>query len=143
MQLTTSRSEIQQLASDEISRILGETGVLIRPGDFPRWRPTVRTRGTIPGIPCELICVATEGNLGIFLTTSSDTFVLGKAFIGHVRHFSYLEEGKDEEGNVCLREKFGAPLPLFTSSSGKTYSGPRKPKAEKKKSARQQILDSI
>ena len=110
---TAERSLVQKLNQDELTRLMLEFGFTIRVKDFPNWRPTKRSMGTVPGVWEQVELIATDGLLGIFLNGTTEPI------FGHIQMF---------DGHVET---------LFTAEK-KT-----KVKKPKKLSRRQQILESI
>lgn len=89
------------------------------------WRPTVRSRGTVPGIPGALTLLATDGVAAYFLRDD------GGVLYGHVGHF---------DGKVA---------PLFSASTGtpvaQKVKRARKPKSKKtlERERRAKLIDDL
>lgn len=108
---------------------LEETGQTLPTKEAHKWRATVRTSGTIPGMPWGLICVATDGILGLFVGCGEGS---PKGFIGHVTSFKWnigteqkveFYDAKEKKFKQLTVEKSdGAPPPLYT----KPKHGPSK-----------------
>lgn len=114
------RESCAQLNRDSLVAVLAETGMTISAKDWNKWRPTKRTIGVIDGMPLRVTCVATDGNLGIFVTDAA-THILGAAFLGHTHRF----EWKDGEGEA----KLGPPPALHSIPKATS----EKPKVKKKR----------
>lgn len=108
------RSLIQKLNRDELTRLMLQYGFTIRTKDFPNWRPTKRSKGTVPGVWETVELIATDGLLGIFLNGTIEPIT------GHIQMFT---------GDVET---------LFTAES-KTKDKPK----VKKKSKRQLLIESM
>lgn len=135
---TILRDELAERMRNAMVGVLEETGYPIPAARFASWRATQRVRGTIPGMPCTVECVATDGNLGLFVPQADAGHGLGTAFLGHVHRFEWLSH-EGEDGPVY---KVGAPGPLYSLSLGDGA----KPKAKgrtRPRSLRQQILDDL
>ncbi len=125
---TIKRDEAARLNRDALSRVMEETGCCIAAHDFNSWRPVRRTRGAIPGMPVAVVCVATDGNLGLFVPVYTDGHNLGSSFFGHVHRFEW-SGGEDAE------LKQGAPLILFSvKQDGEMKAKKAKPKKPSLKS---------
>jgi len=111
------RSLVQKLNRDELTRLMLEFGFTIRAKDFANWRPTLRSKGSIPGVWEQVELIATDGLLGMFLNDQREPTV------GHIQMF---------DGDV---------KPLFSVQSKDKDTG--KTKKPKKLSKRQQFLQSI
>ena|SRR6266496_2806203 len=109
------RNLVAKLNRDELTRLMLEFGFTIRAKDFPNWRPTQRSKGSVPGVWEIVELIATDGLLGMFLNDNREPLV------GHIQMF----DGKVE--------------PLF-SVQNKTAGKVKKPR---KKSKRQELLDSL
>lgn len=112
------RSFVQKLNRDELTRLMLHYGFTIRAKDFPNWRPTQRVTGSIPGVWEFVEIIATDGLLGMFLNDRQEPL------IGHTHMFS-------ERDNI---------KPLFSIQKDNTKP---KVKKERKKSARQKLIDSL
>lgn len=110
------RSLVQKLNRDELTRLMLEFGFIIRAKDFPNWRPTKRSKGTVPGVWETVELIATDGLLGIFLNGTTEPIM------GHIQMFTGLVET------------------LFTLENKEKV---KKVKRERKKSARQKLIDSL
>lgn len=148
----SASADVAQLKRDEMSRILGRTGVLLRPDELSKWRPTVVTRGTIGGMPCAVTCLATDGNLAIFETSTAEGHTLGQYFLGHIQHFQwsesvvsmimYYDPVSRRHRMAKITKDSGAPGPLY--SMPKPERAERPPKARSKMAElKKKILDSI
>lgn len=113
---TIERDEVATANRDALVAVLGETGMTISASDFNKWRPTKRTLGCVPGMPVRVTCVATDGNLGLFVPVTLEGHNLGSAFMGHVHRF------EDGEGNI------GCPKTLFAVKGKETSGAGKKPK---------------
>lgn len=88
---TIEREEVARLNRDALVAVLGETNMQIASRDWNAWRPTQRVQGVIPGMPIRCECVATDGNLGVFVPLRAEGHNLGSAFVGHVHRFEWGE----------------------------------------------------
>lgn len=142
--------DVAQLKRDEMSRLLERTRILIRPEEFSKWRPTIPTRGEIPGLPVAVICLATDGNLGMFETTADEGHNLGRFFLGHVQHFqwsepvvstiTYYDKAAKRYRQAKITKESGAPGPKFSlPKQAKPHTDP-KPKKETKKAIRARMI---
>lgn len=61
------REEVRWKNEAELLRLMSEHGLDIPARDLAKWRPTVPTSGTIPGVAQNVQCIATDGLLGWFL----------------------------------------------------------------------------
>lgn len=111
------RESVAQQNRDALVAVLNETGITLNAQEYNKWRPTQRVHGVIPGMPVRVTCVATDGNLGLFLPDFDQGHNLGTAFLGHVHRFEW-SDGEEL--------KTGAPGPLF--SVPKTEITDKKPK---------------
>jgi hypothetical protein len=111
---TQQRDETQRLNRNELLHLMQQYGFVIRAIDFPNWRPTQRSSGTIPGVWDNVEIIATDGLLGYFVEGQD-------VLIGHIQMFT------------------GDVKPLFSTPK----NGAVKPRKPKQKSKRQQILNSI
>ena len=111
------RAETALLNHNEMSKLMGRYGLLIRAKHLPMWRATQRVKGDIDGVHEALTIIATDGVLGWFLTYDEEPWC------GHIQCFS---------GDVKPLFTFG----VSSSKSAKTIK-------RKGKSRRQQILDSL
>lgn len=134
---TALRDSVAQANRDGLIAVLNETGMLIASADFNKWRPTQRTAGNIPGMPVGVTCVATDGNLGIFVPKATEGHNLGSAFLGHVHRFEWIKSESEEGPNWVT----GAPPPLFSMPSAPKPAA--KPKGPTKKQRRAALLASI
>ena len=106
-----------------MSKVLEETGLLLSPSEYNKWRPTKRQPGTISGLAVGVVCVATDGNLGIFLPRVATGHSLGAAFLGHVHRFEWLS-GENIDGEQVFR--VGSPPVLFSESKSATFKPKKK-----------------
>jgi hypothetical protein len=127
---TIARDAVATANADAMCAVLAETGYPIPARAYAAWRPTERVLGTIPGMPCRVTCVATDGNLGLFIPDAASAH-LGSAFLGHVHRF---EHGDGGVGCPATLHK------LMGSTSSEAVS--KKPRV-RQLSKRQQILNSL
>lgn len=151
------REQARSANEQGMNEVLRESGLVIDPSRFRNWRVTKRTPGHIKGVAGNLTCIATDGNLGVFLRN-------GGALWGHVQHFIWDEvvevvlKIKDEfgEDKFIKREvSKGPPPPKFgTSSEASVYKILDKqlkgkpvrkatPKDEEKAKKREKLLNSL
>lgn len=111
------RALTQKLNRDELTRLMLQYGFTIRAKDFPNWRPTRRSKGMVPGVWERVELIATDGLLGMFLNGAQEpTMGHIQMFDGEVKTLYPLDDSKDNKEKV---------------------------KKPRKKSKRQQILESI
>lgn len=123
--LVDLREQAANANEQGMNEVLKESGLVIDPSRMRGWRVTKRTPGHILGVAGNLTCIATDGNLGIFVQPS------GFALWGHVQHFVWDEvqeillKVKDEfgEDKFIKREVGkGPPPPKFgTASEASVY----------------------
>ena len=123
------REDVACQNREALVAVLAETGMTISANDFNKWRPTKRVAGVVPGMPVRVTCVATDGNLGIFVPVSDEGHNLGSAFLGHVHRFAW------GEAVGCPPVLFSLPKPDGAKPKPKR-KGPAKP-------TRKSILASI
>lgn len=111
------RAEVDLKNRNALVELMRQHKLLIPAREFRNWRPTLRVKGQIQGLYDHVQIIATNGVLGWFLNGDIEPLC------GHIQTF---------DGDV---------LPLF-SMSKKGQSSPE-PKSLRKKSKRQQILDSL
>ncbi len=82
-------------------------------------------------MPVAVTCVATDGNLGLFIPAYSDGHNLGSSFFGHVHRFEWTSNDSEE-----AEPKLGAPPILFSvkQESEMKASKPKRPKKPSLKS---------
>lgn len=106
--------------------------------EFEKWRPTIPTIGSIPGVAeREMTCVATNGILGIFV---QDGFA---PLYGHVQHFRWLVPVitmvpyiKDGQQRFFKQVKdHGAPSILHGKPKTSTRSGEKAVRTKKAKTS--------
>lgn len=132
---TTSNGEIKRLNADALSAVQVETQLRLKPDTYASWRPTKRTTGTIPGLPCAVLCLATDGNLGI-MVPQGENKQLGSAFLGHLHRF----EWQNADGEWMI----GPPPTLHSESALKASNGAApKVKQPRKKSKKQLWLKEL
>jgi hypothetical protein len=128
-QLVDYHDATKSLNEAEIANIFSRHTLVMH--DLRGWRATSPTLGRIEGVEGNLVCVATDGNLGVFERAD------GTALLGHVQNFIWANvkeitlKYKDEFGcdRFIQREiDRGAPPPKF----GKPKADPPL-KAEKTK----------
>lgn len=68
--------------ADSMTAIMRETGTTFNENSLRWWKPTERTSGQITGVKGNLVLIATDYNLGLFLTAE------GKPLLGHVGWFT-------------------------------------------------------
>lgn len=110
---TIESDEVAEANRNALVAVQAETGITLRPDDWNKWRPTQRTRGTISGIPAGVECVATDGNLAIFIVVEAESnprCCLGKAFVGHTHRFEWADGGVGVPPTL-----FGKPKPETTA----------------------------
>lgn len=116
----TRRATVAQANRDALSAVCEEFGIRLRPDTYAKWRPTVRTYGSIRGVEVGVRCVATDGLLGVFVPVAADGHRMGRWFLGHVAWFEWSDG--DEQ---CT----GAPATLFSVSVSGTVVEATRPKA--------------
>ncbi len=114
------RGEVARKSSEAMLNILRDYSLTIRAKDFPLWRPTARSNGSIPGVALNVTIIATDGILGYFVYDDPNVPVL----CGHIQFFS------------------GEVRPLFSTSAKRTASrrGHNKPS---RKTKLQQAIDLL
>ena len=126
-------ADIAVLNQTELSRIIAESGLPIRPDQFSKWRPTKPTKGVIAGLETLITALATDGNLGIFKVSEGADTSLGRYFLGHFQRFEWA----DGEGT-------GVPPALYSQEKPKGGAGgPRKPKGLSKKQKLIKLLQEL
>jgi hypothetical protein len=115
-ELVDLRDAARSANEQGMNEVLRESGMTIEGSRMRGWRVTKRTAGHIKGVAGNLTCIATDGNLGIFVRNE------GGALWGHVQRFIWDEtkeivlKVKDEfgEDRYVVREVgSGAPPPKF------------------------------
>lgn len=86
---TRERDEVAWKNASELSRLMQQYGLFIRPSELKNWRPTQRVAGDIPGVRDNLVCIATDGLMGYFL---SEWDSAAPVFYGHVTSFQWHKD---------------------------------------------------
>lgn len=151
------RASVSDANYNSLIRLMSEHGFTLPARQMPKWRPTVATRGTIPGIDRDVICIATDGILGIFIDgTGQDLPPLD----GHVKHFSwttpietmvpyidsegrqrFFKQVRDSGAPSALHSMPKRPRPANGTSPAKSR-GPRTP-SQKSIAAALEVLASL
>lgn len=133
---------VAQLNRDAFVAVLNETGLVVPAAEFAKWRPTKRTRGSVDGMPVSVECIATDGNLAIFLPVVTEGHSLGSAYVGHAHRFCWTTQDSPESEPV---DHYGPPPTLFSNSKprGEVTKKPRKPKKPTLKQIVAQLLHEI
>lgn len=85
---TNERDEVAWQNATALAELQKTYGLFIPPSTYKNWRPTQRIAGDIPGVRDNLVCIATDGLMGYFLSEWDSE---RPVFYGHVTSFLWHE----------------------------------------------------
>lgn len=105
---TRERENIALLNSQALARLMEEHRLYISAADFPNWRPTQKSNGSIPGVASNVTIIATNGILAYFVFDDPCVPVLCghiQCFTGDVKTLFASQKRKREEGGENRERK--------------------------------------